>query len=202
MNPNDELLRRLDDLHQRSLNGDREALTQALNLATNSLKSVQQSKAGPAAALRRQLEAFLAKLHTSGTGQALRAEKGSRELQRDDLNQRVLAGDLAAVEQAALTTFGRGTLEWSGRKLQGSLGIVFQCCLLFIEEQKAGRRIHILAPAGGLGKVETKGLFSKKTVLTLNDGQACVFDIDRKRSTADEARRHDDFANLWTGLGL
>lgn len=202
MAPNDELLRKLSDLHQRSLKGDREAFTQALNLANNALKSVQQSTAGPAAALRGQLEAFLDRLHASGAGQTLRSGEGSRDLQREELNRRVLAGDLAAVEEAALTTFGRGTLEWAGKRMEGVLGIVFQCCLLFIEEQKGSRRLHVLAPAGGLRKVETKGLFSKKTVLTLKDGQACMFSLDRKRSTADEARRHDNLANLWSGLGL
>lgn len=197
-----ELEQRLESLYQRSLKGDAEAFAQAAQLATNALKNVQQVKSAQAEALRQRLEHFLGRLRSAGSPEAMKQQADSREIQREELNRRVLAGDPDAVNQAALTTFGQGEIDLGGRKLQGKLGIVFQCCLLFIEEGKGGRAIHILAKPGELKQVSTKGFLSKKTLLTKKNGETFAFSLNRKQSTVDEAKRHDNLQALWPGLGL
>ncbi len=199
---NHELEQRLNDLYQRSLKGDAEAFAQAAQLATNALKNVQQVKSKQADALRQRLEHFLQQLRKGGAADSLSGEKDSGDLQLEELHRRVLAGDPDAVDKAALTAFGVGELEMDGKKMKGRLGIVFQCCLLFIEEARGARRIHILARPGQLAKVETKGLLTKKIHLSIVNGPTVAFAINKKQSTVDEAKRLENLKSLWKGLGL
>jgi len=200
-NQEQELEARLNALYQRSLKGDAEAFAQAGQLATNALKNVQQVKSRQAEELRQKLEQFLAQLQNAESAEGLKGQKDSSEVQKEELHRRVLTGDVGAVDRAALTSFGRGELELGGKKMKGLLGIVFQCCLLFIEEGTGGRTVHILAKPGELKKVESRGLFSKKTVLTRSNGPAATFTVDKKKSSVDEVKRLDNLG-LGKGLGL
>lgn len=197
-----ELEQRLEELYRRSLKGDSEAFAQAAQLATNALKNVQQVKGKQAEVMRQKLEHFLTQLRSAGSAEALKDQKDSRELQKEDLHRRVLAGDVEAVDRSALTSFGKGEIDLGGRKLKGTLGIVFQCCLLFIEEGRDGRKVHILAKPGELKQVSKKGFLSKKTLLTKTSGETFAFQLNRKQSSVDEAKRHDNLQGLWKGLGL
>lgn len=201
-NREEELEARLNALYQRSLKGDSEAFAQAAQLATNALKNVQQVNSEQAAALRQKLEHFLAQLRQASSADAMKEQKDAGEFQKEELHERVLAGDVDAVDRAALTTFGRGELEIGGRKRKGALGIVFQCCLLFIEEEKGARTVHVLAKPGEVRNVESKGFISRKTVLSRTGGPDVSFSVDKKKSTADELKRLQNLGGLWKGLGL
>jgi hypothetical protein len=193
---------RLTELLARARSGDREAFVEGANLATSTLKGLQHIKEGPAVALRGRLERLAAEFRGAPQGDLAGAEETTEAVQRARLHERVLAGDITAVDAAQPATFGRGKLTAGKSKLEGTLGIVKDCALIFIAESAGARNVRIIARRGELERVGMKGLLSKHLVMLTKSGQEFTFSVNRKDSSADELRRLDQIAGLWRGLGL
>jgi hypothetical protein len=193
---------RLAALMARARAGDGQAFGEAANLVTSTLKGLQHIKQGPAVALRERLERFSAELRSVASGSVGADARASAEVQRAQLLERVLAGDVTAVDQAQPASFGRGRLTAEGTKFDGALGIVKDCALVFVEESGGKRNVRILARQGELERVGMKGLLTKQLIIRTKAGAEFSFVVDKRRSSGDELRRLEQISGLWGGLGL